>query len=78
MDVVSRNHYRLVGLQSVKAGRCREPIDWGMVVHHRELLKLESDLFKTDREHLNAMSLDLWTLDIRKNIDLAMRVWRDK
>lgn len=49
----------------------------GVVVRHRELEKVDTDLLRDDGEHLNVYGMDIWNLNIKEGIESALRVWRN-
>lgn len=47
------------------------------MVRHRELEKVDVDLLRADGVHLNAIGLDIWTLNLKEGIESAIGLWRD-
>lgn len=50
----------------------------GLVVRHKELEVLDDALLRPDVMYLNAIGLDIWTLDLKEETEQALCVWRDE
>lgn len=49
----------------------------GIVVRHRELEKPSEDFLSIDGIHLSDIGMDMWALELREGLEMALRVWRD-
>lgn len=49
----------------------------GIVVRHKELEKPSEEFLLHDGIHLNEIGTDMWALDLREGLEMALKVWRD-
>lgn len=85
-DIVARRVWR--GARSVDCiNRARAKVNkevgsfvkrhGGMVIRHRELEKPSDDFLLIDGIHLNDIGTDMWALELREGLEMALKVWRD-
>lgn len=49
----------------------------GIVIRHRELEDQSVRYWRDDGVHLNAVGIDIWSLDLQEGVARALQVWRD-